>query len=107
MRLGASGDDFARRWRSRMPCSVVVTPGWDERSDGLHRRFEFKNFAEAWQFMNKVAELAEAQDHHPDWSNSYNLVEITLCSHDAGRTVTSRDHRLAKSINEMLGESRD
>ncbi len=81
--------------------------GWKENPNGLHRRFEFKNFAEAWDFMNKVAVLAEAQDHHPDWSNSYNAVEITLCSHDAGRTVTSRDHRLAKSINEMLGQSGD
>ena len=84
-----------------------MTTGWDERADGLYRRFEFSNFAEAWEFMNKVVVLAESQDHHPDWSNSYNVVEITLCSHDAGRAVTSRDHRLAKSINELLGESGD
>jgi 4a-hydroxytetrahydrobiopterin dehydratase len=80
-----------------------MTSGWDERPDGLYRRFDFKNFAEAWEFMSKVAVLAEQQDHHPDWSNSYNVVEITLCSHDAGRTVTSRDHRLAKAINELVG----
>ena len=81
-----------------------MTSGWDERPDGLYRRFDFKNFAEAWEFMSKVAVLAEAQDHHPDWSNSYNVVEITLCSHDAGRTVTGRDHRLAKAINELVGD---
>ncbi|MFM8860919.1 MAG: 4a-hydroxytetrahydrobiopterin dehydratase [Acidimicrobiia bacterium] len=81
-----------------------MTLGWEERSDGLHRRFEFKNFNQAWEFMSKVAVLAESQDHHPDWSNSYNVVEIMLCSHDSGRTVTNRDLRLAKSINEMLGE---
>ena len=81
-----------------------MTPGWSEHAGGLRRQFEFSNFAEAWEFMGKVAVLAEEQDHHPDWSNSYNVVEITLCSHDAGRTVTSRDHRLAKSINDMLGE---
>ena len=52
--------------------------------------------------MGKVAALAEAQDHHPDWCNSYNVVEITLCSHDKGRTVTARDHRLAASINELM-----
>ncbi|MFM8867662.1 MAG: 4a-hydroxytetrahydrobiopterin dehydratase [Ilumatobacteraceae bacterium] len=79
-----------------------MTLGWDERVDGLHRRFEFEDFAEAWSFMSKVAELAEKQDHHPDWSNSYNVVEITLCSHDAGRTVTKRDHRLAASINDII-----
>jgi 4a-hydroxytetrahydrobiopterin dehydratase len=48
--------------------------------------------------------LAEEQDHHPDWSNSWNVVEINLCSHDKGRTVTDRDHRLAESINAMLKE---
>jgi 4a-hydroxytetrahydrobiopterin dehydratase len=81
-----------------------MTSGWDEHPNGLHRRFEFSNFAEAWDFMTKVAALAEAQDHHPDWTNSYNVVEITLCSHDAGRTVTPRDHRLAKAINELVGD---
>jgi 4a-hydroxytetrahydrobiopterin dehydratase len=75
---------------------------WDERPNGLYRRFEFGTFAEAWAFMKRVAVVAEAQDHHPDWSNSYNVVEITLCSHDKGRTVTSRDHRLAAAIDELL-----
>jgi 4a-hydroxytetrahydrobiopterin dehydratase len=75
---------------------------WDERPNGLYRRFEFRTFAEAWSFMAKVASIAEAHDHHPDWSNSYNVVEITLCSHDKGRTVTSRDHRLAEAIDELL-----
>jgi 4a-hydroxytetrahydrobiopterin dehydratase len=76
--------------------------GWEERADGLHRRFEFPSFAEAWSFMERVAALAEEQDHHPDWCNSYNVVEITLCSHDKGRTVTARDHRLAASIDELM-----
>jgi 4a-hydroxytetrahydrobiopterin dehydratase len=75
---------------------------WDERPNGLYRRFEFRTFADAWAFMEKVAALAEAQDHHPDWYNSYNVVEITLCSHDKGRTVTARDHRLAASIDELI-----
>ena len=80
-----------------------MTLGWEVHVDGLRRRFEFNDFAEAWTFMSKVADLAEKQDHHPDWSNSYNVVDITLCSHDAGRTVTSRDHRLATAINELVG----
>ena len=84
----------------------MVSP-WQMRPEGLYRKWEFRNFADAWEFMNNVALLAEEQDHHPDWSNSYNVVEITLCSHDAGRTVTSRDHRLANAINEMMGESHD
>ena len=76
--------------------------GWEERPNGLYRRFEFRNFAEAWAFMERVAVLAEAQDHHPDWCNSYNVVEITLCSHDKGRTVTARDHRLAVAIDGLM-----
>ncbi len=79
-----------------------MTNGWDERPNGLYRRFEFHNFAEAWAFMERVAVLAEAQDHHPDWCNSYNVVEITLCSHDKGRTVTARDHRLAAAIDGLM-----
>lgn len=77
---------------------------WDERPNGLYRRFEFRTFADAWAFMEKVAALAEAQDHHPDWCNSYNVVEITLCSHDSGNTVTARDRRLAASINELMAQ---
>ena len=70
--------------------------------DGAHyNRFEFANFQEAFAFMTKVARIAEEQDHHPDWSNSWNVVEISLCSHDKGRTVTARDHRLAATIDEL------
>jgi 4a-hydroxytetrahydrobiopterin dehydratase len=82
-----------------------MTAGWVEQDNSLYRKFEFVNFAEAFAFMTEVARLAEKQDHHPDWSNSWNIVEINLCSHDKGRTVTDRDHRLAESINVMLKES--
>ena len=77
-------------------------PGWEERDNTLYRKFEFADFAEAFTFMTKVAALAEEHDHHPDWCNSWNVVEITLCSHDKGRTVTSRDHKLAEAINEII-----
>ena len=75
---------------------------WQEIDGALYKRFEFANFREAFAFMTKVAHIAEEQDHHPDWSNSWNVVEINLCSHDKGRTVTARDHRLAESINTLL-----
>jgi 4a-hydroxytetrahydrobiopterin dehydratase len=55
--------------------------------------------------MTKVAAIAQVQDHHPDWSNVWNVVEINLCSHDSGRTVTARDHRLADSINAIVNGS--
>ncbi len=79
---------------------------WQEIDGALYKRFEFANFQEAFAFMTKVAHIAEEQDHHPDWSNSWNVVEIRLCSHDKGRTVTARDRRLAESINTLLEEGK-
>ena len=74
---------------------------WHEDGQGLHCDFEFADFVEAWTFMNQVAVLAETMDHHPDWSNSYNTVHITLISHDKG-VVTERDRGLAEAINQLL-----
>ena len=74
---------------------------WQVVDGALHKKFEFRNFAEAFAFMTKVAAVAEQQNHHPDWSNSWNIVEISLCSHDKG-TVTQRDHDLANAIDELL-----
>lgn len=79
-----------------------MVPGWEERDNTLYRKFEFTDFGEAFAFMTKVAALAEEHDHHPDWCNSWNVVEITLCSHDKGRTVTSRDHKLAAAISGLI-----
>ncbi|MEO5974860.1 MAG: 4a-hydroxytetrahydrobiopterin dehydratase [Ilumatobacteraceae bacterium] len=78
-----------------------MEPAWRERDGALHRKFEFADFAEAFAFMTKVAAVAERLDHHPDWSQSWNVVEITLRSHDAGQTVTDRDHALASEINRV------
>jgi len=73
---------------------------WAQDEQGLHRQFQFKNFVQAWEFMNEVAKLAEIHDHHPDWSNSYNKVNITLISHD-NKQVTERDFRLADAIDKL------
>ena len=73
---------------------------WQEVDGALHKKFEFHDFAEAFAFMTKVAAVAEQQNHHPDWSNSWNIVEISLCSHDKG-AITQRDHDLAKAIDEL------
>ena len=78
-----------------------MTLGWIEKDNSLYRKFEFANFAEAFEFMTKVATVAERQNHHPDWSNSWNIVEISLCSHYKG-TITQRDHELANAIDELL-----
>jgi 4a-hydroxytetrahydrobiopterin dehydratase len=74
-----------------------ATPG----RDAIRRAFKFKNFSEAWGFMNRVALLAETQDHHPEWSNVYNRVEILLATHDCDG-LSERDLKLARSIDQLL-----
>ena len=61
---------------------VNVPNGWRHEDNALRREFSFTDFAEAFAFMTAIAEMAEAADHHPDWSNSYNTVSIALASHD-------------------------
>ncbi len=79
-------------------------PEWRlvEGRDAIRRDFRFRNFSEAFGFMARVALLAEAQDHHPEWSNIWNRVEITLSTHDAGG-LSARDVRLAQAIDALLG----
>lgn len=74
---------------------------WIEKENMLTKSFEFKDFTEAFAFMMRVAFLAEEQNHHPNWSNVYNTVTISLTSHDAGNTVTEKDHKLAKAIDNI------
>ncbi|HVZ00408.1 MAG TPA: 4a-hydroxytetrahydrobiopterin dehydratase [Dongiaceae bacterium] len=69
--------------------------------DAIRRAFKFGNFSEAWGFMSRVALLAEAQDHHPEWSNVYNRVEILLSTHDCDG-LSERDLKLARSIDKLL-----
>ena len=78
-------------------------PEWKlvEGRDAITRTFRFKDFSEAWGFMARVALLAEAQDHHPEWFNVWNRVEITLSTHDAGG-LSARDVRLAQAIDRLL-----
>ena len=75
---------------------------WEERDGALRRTFEFADFSEAFAFMARVALLAEKRDHHPDWSNSWNKVDIALSTHSAGSTVTDADRDLAAAIDELL-----
>jgi len=83
----------------------VPSSHWEERDDCLRREFGFADFAVAFAFMTQVAEVAEEQDHHPDWSNSWNRVVIELRSHDVG-AVTDRDRRLAEAIDRIADEYR-
>lgn len=76
---------------------------WSDDGSALTRRFEFADFSEAFAFMTRVALLAESANHHPDWSNSWNTVTISLSSHDAGDVVTDRDRELAAAIDGLAG----
>ncbi|MDE2006624.1 MAG: 4a-hydroxytetrahydrobiopterin dehydratase [Rhodospirillales bacterium] len=78
-----------------------LVPASGTAPEAIRRRFMFADFSAAWGFMARVALLAEAQNHHPDWSNVWNRVEIALSTHDAGG-LTERDARLAHAI-EALG----
>jgi 4a-hydroxytetrahydrobiopterin dehydratase len=75
-------------------------PHWDydETAQGIRRTFKFTDFAEAFGFMTRVAIIAEKADHHPEWFNVYNRVEILLTTHDAGG-LSRRDIDLAKAID--------
>lgn len=75
---------------------------WKEEKDRLKRKFEFKDFSEAFAFMTRVALLAEKQNHHPEWSNVWNKVDIELTTHDAGSKVTEKDRKLAKAIDKLV-----
>ncbi|MBO9519411.1 MAG: 4a-hydroxytetrahydrobiopterin dehydratase [Porphyrobacter sp.] len=83
--------------------ALAALPEWTLRPDGLaiEREFKFRNFSEAWGFMARVALLAEKQDHHPEWSNVYNRVSITLTTHDAGG-LSERDVKLARAIDKLV-----
>ena len=84
--------------------TLVDLPAWRmaEDRDAIRRSFRFHDFVEAWGFMTRVALLAEAQDHHPEWSNVYNRVEITLTTHDC-KGLSLRDVKLAKAIDALAG----
>jgi 4a-hydroxytetrahydrobiopterin dehydratase len=74
---------------------------WTETNNQLQTTLKFKDFAEAFAFMTEVAFHAEKQNHHPNWSNVWNTVNIELSTHDAGNTVTDKDHKLANTIAEI------
>jgi 4a-hydroxytetrahydrobiopterin dehydratase len=78
-------------------------PDWTVIQDGkaIERTVRFKDFNEAWGFMNRVALLAERMDHHPDWSNVWNIVRIALSTHDAGG-LTNLDVKLATAIDALM-----
>jgi len=80
---------------------LTTLPDWGVDQHKLYRHFVFSNFVDAWGFMSQVALLAETANHHPEWSNVYNRVEIHLTTHDADG-ISERDFALARQINSLL-----
>lgn len=74
---------------------------WKEENNQLKQSFQFTDFVEAFAFMTQVAFAAEKMNHHPNWSNVYNKVEIALFTHDANDSVTEKDRKLSKLIDEI------
>ncbi|MDT0508775.1 4a-hydroxytetrahydrobiopterin dehydratase [Novosphingobium sp. MMS21-SN21R] len=83
--------------------ALAALPEWTLRADGLaiERTFRFADFSAAWAFMNRVALYAEKADHHPEWFNVYNRVDVTLTTHDAGG-LSARDAAMAKAMDEFV-----
>ncbi len=76
-------------------------PGWERADRKIHKVFAFEDFVRAFAFMGRVAELAEARGHHPEWFNVYSTVEIWLTTHDADG-LTAKDLDLALAIEEVV-----
>jgi 4a-hydroxytetrahydrobiopterin dehydratase len=83
--------------------SLAAIPAWsyDEARDAITRRFSFTDFSQAFGFMTRIALLAEKADHHPEWSNVWNRVDILLTTHDAGG-LSQRDIAMAQAIDALL-----
>ena len=75
---------------------------WNETPAHLEREFQFVDFRTAMAFLNRVAEVAEAHGHHPEIFNVYGRVRLTLTTHDAGNSVTDKDHKLAAAIDAVV-----
>ena len=77
---------------------------WNENNNKLHKAFELKDFVHAFSFMTSIAFVAERMNHHPEWTNVWNKVSISLSTHDAGDIVTEKDRKLAEAIDKIYSE---
>ena len=95
---------MAEKLQDRSAIDPLTATGWEEAPDrdAIRKTFEFRNFREAFAWMTQVALVAEKMDHHPEWSNVYKTVEVTLSTHDAGG-LTELDVKLAKAMDKAAG----
>ena len=87
---------------AELGAALAELPAWAMRDGALHRELAFRDFAEAFSFMTRVALAAERLDHHPDWSNTWNRVVVDIVSH-ASAGVTARCVALAKAVDAAAG----
>ena len=80
---------------------LLRNPDWDYFDNAIHAEFEFENFKDCFSAMSRIAFECEAQNHHPDWSNVYNVLKISLSTHDADG-VTNKDFKLADAIDAIV-----
>jgi len=76
-------------------------PDWEYHNNALYAEFEFDNFKDCFSAMSRIAFECEAQNHHPNWSNVYNVLKISLSTHDANG-VTNKDFKLAEAIEAIV-----
>ncbi|MBQ0733012.1 4a-hydroxytetrahydrobiopterin dehydratase [Aquimarina celericrescens] len=80
---------------------LTAIDGWEYENNAIHTTFEFNDFKDAFSVMTRIAFEAELQQHHPDWSNVFNKLQISLSTHDAGG-ITDKDFKLAKTIEDII-----
>ena len=85
---------------AELETALAALPEWTIRDGKLHRAFRFADFDQAFGFMTRAAHVAAAMNHHPEWSNVYSRVDVSLTTHDAGG-ITGLDVDLARSMNEL------
>lgn len=89
--------------QDQIPQRLADLEGWELAGDTITRTFQFPNFVQAFGFMASAAIVAEKMNHHPEWSNVYNKVSVTLTTHDAGG-LTDLDFELANKMSELAGD---
>jgi 4a-hydroxytetrahydrobiopterin dehydratase len=99
-----SANRFERLADERIREELSKLNGWNIKDGKLVKSFKFANFVKAFGFMTQVAIEAEKMNHHPDWRNVYNNVEVNLVTHDAS-AITTQDFKLAKIIDTIFGGS--
>ncbi|TDI78076.1 MAG: 4a-hydroxytetrahydrobiopterin dehydratase [Bacteroidetes bacterium] len=82
--------------------ALLTLSGWIHDNNKLHKEFVLDSFRDAMAFMVRISYEAEQRDHHPEWSNVYNKVSISLSTHDAGNVVTGLDIELAREIEKLI-----